>query len=211
LNRNKLIIIIAASVLSVALTVIGAIHLINLPQDLPAGATSSEVVSSETEVSSEETPVDNGIKLNITSPTKETTNVTEADFVFTGTADPDETLTINGETVELTNDGGFSVSVTLKVGKNTFTFEHKGESVTYVVNYRYVIMNYFSPEKAQIYSSGSTFSVAVYARTGSTVTASFNGENINLISSPAEDDDENDFIAFTGAFTLPNDNYTTLI
>lgn len=181
-----------------------------MPQDLPAGATSSEAVSSKTEVSSEETPVDNGIKLNITSPTKETTNVTEADFVFTGTADPDETLTINGETVELTNDGGFSVSVTLKVGKNTFTFEHKGESVTYVVNYRYVIMNYFSPEKAQIYSSGSTFSVAVYARTGSTVTASFNGETINLISYPTEDDDENDFIAFTGAFTLPNDNYNDL-
>lgn len=214
MNKNKIVFIIIAAFLSIALGIFTAFFIVKTAEKVTAN---SPILSSQEEItSSEEDPVssqeivDNGIVLTITSPTKSQINVTDEEFTFTGTSDPEKPLLLNGSEIEREADGIFSITVKLNIGKNTFTFEHKDESVTYTVNYRYVIMNYFSPEKAQIYSSGSTFSVAVYARTGSAVTANFNGETINLISNPTEEDDENDFIAHTGEFTLPSDNYSDL-
>ena len=48
-----------------------------------------------------------------------------------GGGDPNFDLTINGETVPLNDKGLFSVERELKVGANTFTFEHKGKTATY--------------------------------------------------------------------------------
>lgn len=212
MKNNKIIIIILTAVLCLMLAV-GAFLIFSPDETKPAdsqnaSSAQSEASSSESVSSSE--PADNGITLEITSPTKSQTNVTEESFTFTGTSDPEKPLLLNGTEIKRETDGIFSHTVTLNVGKNTFTFSHKDKTLTYTVNYRYVIMNYFSPEKAQIYSSGSTFIAVAYARTGSTVTATFNGETINLISNPTAEDNENTFIPYTGQFTLPRDNYSDL-
>lgn len=217
--KNKAVIIILIAI-SVLLGVAGAFLVINTTKNLtsedpPASsmesASSRENGSSVIEtVVSEIVSEDNEIKLGFTSPNSKTVTVTEENFLFTGTADPEEFLTVNGSEIEINSDGTFSFETTLQVGKNTFTFEHKCESVTYTVNYRYVIMNYYSPEKAQIYPSGAAVPVSVYARTGSTVTAELYGGVITLVSSPKETDTENDFIAYTGEFNLPDDNYKDL-
>lgn len=217
--KNKAVIILSIAI-SVLLSVAGAFLVIkttkNLISENPPVSSIESISSKDGSSSVIETVVseivfeDNEIKLKFTSPAAKAINVTEESFVFTGTADPEEPLSVNGNEIEIAADGTFSFNTTLQVGKNTFTFEHKGESATYTVNYRYVIMNYFSPEKEQIYISGSTVPVSVYARTGSTVTAKLSEETITLTASPKETDTENDFIAYTGKFTLPDDNYKDL-
>lgn len=160
--------------------------------------------SSEEPVSSEE-PADNGIRLVISSPAKQTQTVTEPDFTFSGTSDPAEPLTVNGAEIERGSDGVFSYQVKLAVGKNTFSFAHKGETKVYTVTYRYVIIKSFSPSGAQTYPSGSTLVVNATARRGSSVNATFNGQTVDLTQeNTAEDGGE--FVSYNGVFRLPSDN-----
>lgn len=160
--------------------------------------------SSEEPVSSEE-PADNGIRLVISSPAKQTQTVTEPDFTFSGTSDPAEPLTVNGAEIERSSDGVFSYQVKLAVGKNTFSFAHKGETKAYTVTYRYVIIKSFSPSGGQTYPSGSTLVVNATARKGSSVNATFNGQTVDLTQeSTAEDGGE--FVSYNGVFRLPSDN-----
>lgn len=157
-----------------------------------------------------EKPIDNGIRLVISSPEQETMNVTAPDFTFSGTSDPAEPLTVNGAAIERGEDGAFTYNVTLNVGKNTFAFEHKGETKTYTVNYRYVIIESYSPAKAQTYPSGSTLVVNVMARKGSAVTAAFNGSTQNLTVANNSNDEKSDFISYNGVFKLPGNNTQNL-
>ncbi|MFQ8951933.1 MAG: hypothetical protein ACLR56_02270 [Oscillospiraceae bacterium] len=151
-------------------------------------------------------PVDNGIRLVISSPEKSVISVTAPEFTFSGTSDREEPLTVNGTAIERTEDGSFTYSANLNVGKNVFTFEHKGETKTYTVNYRYVIIESYSPSKAQTYPSGATLVVNVKARKGSAVTATFNGSTQNLTVANNSNDEKSDFISFNGVFELPKDN-----
>ena len=80
-------------------------------------------VSSALAGSEPQAPVDNGIRLVISSPENDTLNVTAPEFTFSGTSDPAEPLTVNGTAVERGEDGAFTYNVTLNVGKNTFAFE----------------------------------------------------------------------------------------
>lgn len=151
-------------------------------------------------------PVDNGIRLVISSPEKSVISVTAPEFTFSGTSDREEPLTVNGTAIERTEDGSFTYSANLNVGKNVFTFEHKGETKTYTVNYRYVIIESYSPSRAQTYPSGATLVVNVKARRGSSATAAFNGKTITLTAADNSNDEKSDFIAFNGVFELPKDN-----
>ena len=165
MNKKKLIIIISSVLAGVALAAAAVLIILSIiknyePKDdytssavsIPVSV-SSEIpeVSSEAEVSSE--PIDNGKELVITSPTSTVSNVTEPIFTFSGTADPEQPLTVNGNAVELTTEGFFSFTVELNTGNNVFTFEHKGKQYVYTIKYRFVVMNYFSPSKKQSYSS----------------------------------------------------------
>lgn len=171
------------------------------------GFTSSAVSASSqvSEVSSEE-PIDNGIRLVISSPAKASVNVTEPSFTFSGTSDPSEPLTVNGIELPRGADGIFTYQAELKVGKNTFSFSHKGETKTYTVTYRYVIIESFSPSGAQTYPSGSTLIVNVKARKNSSVTATFSGQTVSLTRESSEAEESTDFVSYNGIFRLPDNN-----
>ena len=160
---------------------------------------------SDSSVSSEEEPKDNGIRLNITSPEKTSVNVTEPDFTFSGTSDPVWPLTVNGQIIERGETGAFTYETVLDVGKNTFEFEHKGEKKVYTVTYRYIVINSFSPSGAQSYPSGSKVIVTVSARKGSSVKASFNGRTVAL-TQEKNPPDNSEFASYNGLLTLPSDN-----
>ena len=153
-------------------------------------------------------------ELTITSHKKTAVTTTEPFTVFAGSSDPEHPLLLDG--VEITRDkyGSFSVERALTPGKNTFTFTHKGKSVTYTITYHYVVMRSHSPDDNRRYESGASFSVVVSARAGSTVTATFNGETITLKQTAGQEDEgeiESDtFAHFTGSFILPADNATEL-
>lgn len=207
---KKTLIISAAALAAAAVAVAAVLFILKAGSraadarlDNPPSSSSSAVqaVSSEPPA-----PVDNGIRLVISSPEKSVISVTAPEFTFSGTSDREEPLTVNGTAIERTEDGSFTYSANLNVGKNVFTFEHKGETKTYTVNYRYVIIESYSPSKAQTYPSGATLVVNVKARRGSSVTAAFNGKTITLTAADNSNDEKSDFISFNGVFELPKDN-----
>lgn len=146
-------------------------------------------------------------KLIFTSPSKNGITVTEPSVTFTGESDINIPLTLDGQEITRDEKGGFSFVKELKVGKNNFNFLYNGETVTYTVNYRYVVIKSYSPSTKQIFSSGSTVFVEVTARNGSNVTSTLNGQTITL--SP-KSDSSGDFIAYSGSFKIPSDNYSDL-
>ena len=153
------------------------------------------------------------IKLHISSPSSKTVTTTEDTYLFQGTSDPAYPLTLNGKEVERNENGIFSITEKLSIGKNTFNFSHKDETYTYTVNYRFVILKSYSPSNAQTYSSGSTLSVSAVARKGSSVTASLNGETITLKEhNPQEENavSSETFVTYKGSFTLPKGNTSNL-
>ena len=205
--------IISGAALGAVIVAVAAVFIILKAGSRAANAKLNDSLPSSSlpAVSSEpEKPIDNGIRLVISSPEQETMNVTVSDFTFSGTSDPAEPLTVNGAAIERGEDGAFTYNVTLNVGKNTFAFEHKGETKTYTVNYRYVIIESYSPAKAQTYPSGSTLVVNVMARKGSAVTAAFNGSTQNLTVANNSNDEKSDFISYNGVFKLPGNNAQNL-
>lgn len=153
-------------------------------------------------------------ELTVTSHKKTSTTTNEPITVFAGSSDPEYPLLLDG--VEVTRDkyGSFSIERELTPGKNTFTFSHKGKTVTYIVRYDYVVMRSHSPDGSRRFESGASFSVVVEARVGSTVTATFRGQTVTLQPSAAQEEEggiqSDTFIRYTGSFTLPDDNTTDL-
>lgn len=176
-------------------------------------ADSSSVSSAYTSSAVEEAPKSEQtaaeLGLNITSPAKTSVTVTSPAFTFAGSCDPAFPLLFNGETLSPDAAGGFSKTVELNVGANSFTFEHKDKKVTYTVNYRYVVMTACDPAGSRKYDSGATLVATVNARAGAECYADFNGQTVKLerpvdqeeINNPISPEEFRDFI---GIFTLPS-------
>lgn len=203
---KKLIILISViAAVVIALIAVGLVVLLPMLSDVEDPISSdppSSVDSSSTDVS--DLPDVPDAALTVTAPTEQTVTVTSPEYTFSGTAHTDSPLTVNGAAVKVGENGIWTYDVTLNEGDNLFTFEHKGETLTYTVKYRYVILLGYSPSTKQSFTSGSSFSVTATAREGSTVTARFNGQTITLQKVTEERNDG--FVSYTGSFDLPSDN-----
>ena len=214
-KKNKKVILISACVLlAVVLAVVAAFITLKF---FDKAAETMAQNSSYIEMSVEDTPSlpqlpqDNGIRLNITSPTALDSTVSESFAVITGTSDPAEPLIMNGNPVERLESGDFAMDVELTAGKNTFVFEHKGEATTVIIRYNFIVIKAYAPYEKQQYEAGSSFVAVAFARKDcSSVTATFNGQTITLTKhQPNEEegaDTEGDFVNFVGTFTLPSGN-----
>ena len=206
MNKRILIIVISV-VLAVILAIATALITIKLlgKTKNPDGdlSTYSDVVDTFAESEPQEiiSEIEEVIGLVITSPKSAKTNTTEPKITFTGTSDPTEVVILNGNELERDSNGAFSFETELKIGNNSFNFVHKGITYAYTVNYRYVVMNYYNPTKAESFGNGALMPVTVTARNGSVVTATFNGNTITL--SPQAVTSSEAFINFSGAFKLP--------
>lgn len=154
-------------------------------------------------------------QLTITSHKSTSVTTNESFTVFAGTSDPLYPLLLDGVEVKRDKIGAFSIEKDLTPGKNTFTFTHKGKTVTYTVTYKYVVMRSHSPDGSRRYESGASFAVVVNARVGSTVTATFRGKTITLKPSATQGEDgdqpqSDTFVDYVGSFTLPEDNTSDL-
>lgn len=221
MNRRKTVLITAScAVIAMILGALLAVILVNLAKHNPsadgsssAGSMLSDTVSALAVINpTSDAPKE--IVLSFSSPQEDSVTTIEPTFTFIGSSDPNEPLLLNGNTVDRNPDGSFAVTCDLKVGKNTFTFTHKGETVVKNIRYRYVIIQSYSPSAKQTYESGATFSVIVKARAGSSVAAEFNGKTIQLTRVKLKEDDpepqSDTFADFVGQFTLPSGNTTDL-
>lgn len=153
---------------------------------------------------------DNGIRLNITSPAALDSSVKQSFTVIKGTSDSHAPLLMDGIDIPRNADGSFAIEVELSPGKNTFNFEHKGETTTLIIRYNYTVIKAYSPSTKQSFEAGSAFSVVANARVDcKSVTAKFNGQTINLQRQPIEDESA-EFVNYAGSFTLPTGNDTDI-
>ncbi len=218
---KKTLIIILSVVLSVLAAITAVIILSVTTKKVISGETESDNLSSgilsviqseETDSDAEEEssePVVIEKELQISNPSKQSVYTTENKFTFTGTSDSQYPLTLNGKEVEREENGLFSITKELKEGKNVFEFKHKKKTLTYTVNYRFVIIKSYNPTNSQTYSSGSTLSVSVVARKGSNVSATLYGNTISLkeYNPQLEDGEKSEtFVSFIGSFKLPSNN-----
>ncbi len=146
-------------------------------------------------------------QLKITFPTKINYTTTESGITIHGSGDTNFPLTVNGEAVELTENGLFSLSYTLKVGINTFEFTHKGTTKTYTVTYKQTVLQSVSPETSMTVDGGNPFIISAIARKGSTVTATINGKTIKLDAYHIKEEESgnasSDFQEYKGTYILP--------
>ena len=154
-------------------------------------------------------PQETTVPLVITSPSKQDVSVSESHFAITGTSDPGKPLAMNGTTVERTDTGAFSIDTQLTPGENVFVFEYDGQSIKYIIRYNFTVIKAYAPYEKQSYEAGSSFVAVALARVNSTsVTATFNGQTINLVQQPYDEGEE--FTNFAGSFTLPGGNETDI-
>lgn len=163
---------------------------------------SSSEPSSDT-TSSEEVPVEpEEIKLSVTAPKSADITVNTASFTVRGSGDPDAELLLNGEPLELDENGIFSKEVTLTEGANTFTFTHKGEEKTFTVRYKKIIIKSISPSGTKTVDSQDTLVINCTALRDSTVTATFNGKSVKLYSEDSEES-AGEYVSYAGSITMP--------
>lgn len=203
-NTNTMLILIVAVLAVVLVTVLGvAIHFSN------------------TNHQASQNPNDNGGSTSSSSgnaalsvqPDFDAEKATVAEYVkFSGSSDPSTDVLVNGTAVTRNHDGTFQVSVPLQVGVNQIVFTHKGETVTYQVERRFVIQSY-APAGNATYNSGATVRFEVVARKGSQVKATFNGKEITLELSnnqASADDAAEGFVLYEAAYKLTSTNTTDL-
>lgn len=145
-------------------------------------------------------------RLTFSVPTQYNFTTYEETQQFRGRFDPNQEVTLNGERVEPSELGGFSLWEDLEVGENTFTFTHKGRNYTYVIDRKVVIFQSVSPANATLkMAGGATLGVSAVAYSGSTITATLNGQTIQLEASGGGDGAtaESKYITYEGTFTLP--------
>lgn len=145
--------------------------------------------------------------LTVTSPNKTTYLTTSSTVKFEGGGDTNFPLTVNGEAVELSEHGFFTKTFTLAVGKNTFTFSHKGVTKTYTITYKATLVESVSPSMNMKVDGGSPFIISAVARKGSVVKATLGKQTVTLTEMPGKDDEgsggNTDFATYSGTITLP--------
>ncbi len=146
-------------------------------------------------------------KLTLTFPTKTNYTTSESTITLQGGGDTNFPMTVNGETIELSEHGFFSLNYTLKIGVNTFLFSHKGTTKTYTITYKQTILQSVLPTDDLSVDGGGMFIVSAIARKGSSVTATINGTKIVLTASAIKEDESGntptDFQEYKGTYTLP--------
>lgn len=148
--------------------------------------------------------------LVISSPDADDITTTESTYIITGNCDTKTELKMNGEVIEYSPDGVFSVKVELSIGANTFKFEQNDTAITKTVRYHYVLLDSYEPKGDKTYNSGSVLSVNVSARAGSTVTATLGGETVTCQRADSQNDADtvssDTFVSYVGTFQLVSGN-----
>ncbi|MBR1908269.1 N-acetylmuramoyl-L-alanine amidase [bacterium] len=77
--------------------------------------------------------------LDIVYPTAYNVNINAPSTFFVGNTNPDESLTINGNKIDVHQSGAFAQKVPLNIGKNVFTIISGCDKKTFVINRKAVL------------------------------------------------------------------------
>ena len=144
--------------------------------------------------------------LAITKPSKREFTTTEPVIQFAGASAPAFDLIFNGEKIERDETGFFSMTVELKPGMNTFSFEHKGKTTTYKIERKVEVLKEISPTGSIAVDGGDKITVSALAYKNSKVTATLGGTTVTLSVSDDQSDStdtNSDYQLYTGTITAP--------
>lgn len=145
--------------------------------------------------------------LKITSPSKPKVEVTSDKQLFSGSCDNEYPLKINGEEIDVSDDGFFSYEVNLSLGENKITISNGSVKRDYIVTYSLPMIKSCTPNTKRLtLESEARFSVTAYAFIGSTVTASIAGKKVTLEPDKKGNYDGKTYTRFSGIMTLPKYN-----
>lgn len=164
--------------------------------------------SQQTEPPTESRP---SIPLEVTGPESSAFSTVEDRVVFTGTADPDGELTVNGQAVSVAADGSFTKTVELSQGENKITLTNGEQIFTYQITRRYAVQS-FSPAETMEFSCGATIQLEVFAREGSTLEVTLDSKKIEMKVDPNQMGNglAKGFVRYTGTYQLPSANTSDL-
>lgn len=144
--------------------------------------------------------------LTISRPEKQKFTTYNSKTILSGASDPSFKLTLNGEEIERTALGYFSLDLELDVGLNTFIIEHKGVKETYKITYKKTVIKSIAPTQKQSLPSRSHLLVSCVAISDSTVTAKLGSTTITLTEEPMLDElgkPTGEYSNYTGRIELP--------
>lgn len=152
-------------------------------------------------------------ELVISSPKKTKFETNQSLVSFVGTGDITKPLTLNGQAVQMVDDGYFSVEKQLTPGENVFVFEHNGKKITYTITYKIKLIDSVMPSDNVSAPGGALLDVIAVAHKSADVTATLDGVTISLVQSDEYDDndsvdDASDYTNFVGSFNLPESTET---
>lgn len=205
-NQSRQGLLILIGILTVLLVVVIIVAL-----SLDSGTEQPENTTPENSGTSQNTTPSTGPiviqDLTLTAPVQTSFISLEPQVEFRGTADPRESLTVNGIEVTKADDGSFAYTVALRSGENEITLAYRDETVTYHIEYRYALQ-YFSPGTDTRYGCGATVQLAAAIRKGASLTVTLGGQQITM----KEAGDQlgsglaKGFVLYTGTYKLPNNN-----
>ncbi len=147
-------------------------------------------------------------QLELTRPAKTTFSTYDNVVAFAGASDVNFDLFINGEKVKRDSNGAFMLTLELKVGLNTFKFEHKEKTITYNITRNVMVLKEVTPLGNVTVGGGMSITVTALAYEGSTVTATLGSTTVNLTRSTEEDDSteeekDSSYVTYTGMISAP--------
>jgi len=147
-------------------------------------------------------------KLKMSKPTSNKITTYDGTILFAGATDPNFKTTFNGQNIEVTEKGYFSIDAALEIGTNTFKVSHKGTTVTYTVVRKVKLLESITPTGTLEVDGNTNITISVKAFTGSSVTAKINGTTVKLTEKKAEDvSDEtvqSNYVMFEGTYKAPD-------
>lgn len=146
-------------------------------------------------------------ELEMTKPSETSFSTAEPQVTFAGASDPDQNVTINGETITTDESGYFSIKMDLSTGSNKFVIKHKKKTVTYNITRKIELLKDVSPTGTVNVDGGMAITVSAFAYEEATVYATINGKKVPMtIDDSVEDEQDRDgtFRTFQGSFVVPS-------
>lgn len=163
----------------------------------------TEVVPETTEAQTEEstTSVDefNNSTFTVIYPAEAQITVTAPVITVSGTYNTDYPLTINGNAVNVSEDGSFNYDCELTPGENTITVANSVKTAVYKVIYDLQVISAVSPSKNMSVDGGMVLEISADILAGSSAYAVINGTTVSLSAS----DEGGQFVKYYGTYTIP--------
>lgn len=124
---------------------------------------------------------------------------------FMGTFDENFDVYFDGRKIELNERGNFLITKDLKVGGNSFTIEHKGKKINYYIERRVEVLKSVENVNNITVAGGTRITIGAIAYSGSSVSASINGQIVNLkeTASGEQIGEDSSYSEFVGYYTAP--------